>query len=120
MKDKRFEVWCELVHWLDRKSLSSVKTAKPNGAQPWELLQECFKSRERPRIHHFLNKLTNLRMNSLESMLDYLIRAEKLQLNLIDVAETVSDQMLTDKMFGSFESVAEPFCKFRYCFQFFP
>ena len=33
LKQKQFEVWCELVQCLDRKSLSLVKTAKPNGTQ---------------------------------------------------------------------------------------
>ena len=59
LKEKQFEVWCELVQCLDRKSLSSVKTAKPNGTQAWKLLQDFFKSRERPRIHKLLNKSTN-------------------------------------------------------------
>ena len=45
LKEKQFEVWCELVQCLDRKSLSLVKTAKPNGTQAWKLLQDCFKSR---------------------------------------------------------------------------
>ena len=94
LKEKLFEVWCELVQCLDRKSLSLVKTAKPNGTQAWKLLQDCFKSRELPRIHQLLNKLTNLKMYSQESMRDYLMRAEELQLNLTDVGENVSDQML--------------------------
>ena len=94
LKEKQFEVWCELVQCLDRKSLSLVKTAKPNGTQAWKLLQDCFKSRERPRIHQLLNKLTNLKMYSQESMRDYLMRTEELQLNLTDVGENVSDQML--------------------------
>ena len=71
-----------------------MKIAKPNGTQAWKLLQDCFKSRERPRIHQLLNNLTNLKMYSQESMRDYLMRAEELQLNLIDVGENVSDQML--------------------------
>ena len=64
LKENQFEVWCELVQCLDRKSLSLVKTAKPNGTQAWKLLQDGFKSRERPRIHQLLNKLTNLNMYS--------------------------------------------------------
>ena len=94
LKEKRYEVWCELVQCPDRKTLSFVKTVKPNGTQAWKLLQDCFKSREDPRIHQLWNKLTNLRLNSQESMRDYLMRAEKLQLNLTDVGENVSEQML--------------------------
>ena len=57
-------------------------------------MQDCFKSRERPRIHQLLNKLTILRMNSQKSMRDYLMRVEELQLKLTAVGENVSDQML--------------------------
>ena len=74
--------------------MNLVKTAKHNGTQAWKHLQDCFKSRGRPRINQRLNKLTNLRMNSQESMGDYLMRAEELHLNLTDVGENVSDQML--------------------------
>ena len=91
LKEKRFEVGCELVQCLNRKSWSLVKTAKSSGTQAWKLLQDCFKSRERPRIHQLLNMLTNLRMNSQESMRDYLMRAEELQPNL---TKNVCDQML--------------------------
>ena len=68
LKEKQFEVWCELVRCLDRKSLSLVKTAKPNSTQAWKLLQDCFKSHERPRIYHFLTELLNLKLNSQESL----------------------------------------------------
>ena len=84
LKEKRFEAWCELVQSLDRKSLSLVKTAKPNGTQTWK----------HHRIHQLSNKLTNLRRNSQEIMPDYSMRAEELQLNVTDVEENVSDQML--------------------------
>ena len=83
-KEKQFEVWCELVQCLNRKSLSLVETAKPNGTQAWKLLHHCFESRELPRIHLLLNKLLNSRMNLQESMRDYLLKAEELQLNLTD------------------------------------
>ena len=43
MKEKQFEVWCELVQCLDKKSLSSGKTAEPNGTQAWKLLQDVSK-----------------------------------------------------------------------------
>ena len=76
---------------LDRKSLSLVKTAKPNGTQSWELLQDCFKSRECPRIHELLNKLTNIRTTSQECLRYNLKRAEELKLYLINVGENVSD-----------------------------
>ena len=42
LNEKQFEVWCELVQCLDRKSLSLVKTAKPNGTQAWKLFARLF------------------------------------------------------------------------------
>ena len=94
LQEKQFDVWCELVQCLDKRTVSLVKIAKPNGTLAWKLLNDCFKSRERPRIHQLLNKLTNLRLESQEKVRDYLIRAEELQLNLTDVGENISDQML--------------------------
>ena len=94
LKEKQFEVWCELVQCLDKKTLSLIKCLKPNGTAAWRELQNYFKSKERPRIHQLLNKLTNLKLDSSESIRDYLVRAEELQLNLSEVNENVSDQML--------------------------
>ena len=74
--------------------MSLVKTAKPNGSHAGKLLQDCFKNLERPRNHQLLNTLTNFGMKSQENMRDCLRRAKELQLNLIDVGEIVSDQML--------------------------
>ena len=31
LKEKQFEVWCELVQCLDKKTLSLIKCLKPNG-----------------------------------------------------------------------------------------
>ena len=69
LKEEQFEVWCELVQCPDRQSLSLVKTAKPYDIGFGNFRKtERFKSRERPRIHQLLNKLTNLRKNSKECM----------------------------------------------------
>ena len=83
-----------MVQCLDKKTLSLIKCLKPNGTAAWRELQNYFKSKERPRIHQLLNKLTNLKLDSSESIRDYLVRAEELQLNLSEVNENVSDQML--------------------------
>ena len=42
LKEKQFEIWCELVQCLDRKSMSLVKTAKPNGTQAFEYFARLF------------------------------------------------------------------------------
>ena len=94
LRERQFEVWCELVQCLDKKTLSLARTCKPNGAEAWKTLQQFFKSNERPRIHKLLSSLTNLKLDVNESIRDYLVRAEELQLNLTDVGENVSDHML--------------------------
>ena len=73
LKEKQFEVWCELVQCLDKKTLSLIKCLKPNGTAAWRELQNYFKSKERPRIHKLLNKLTNLKLDSSESIRDYFV-----------------------------------------------
>ena len=59
-----------------------------------KVFQDCFKRRERPRIHQRLNKLPNPRMISQGSMRECSMSAEELQFKLTDVGENVSDQML--------------------------
>ena len=56
-----------------------------------------------PRSHQLLNKLTNIRMTSQESMRDYLMRTE--ELNLTNVEETVSDQMLCSVVLKDFSKI---------------
>ena len=80
------------------KQLSRTRSRRTRsgsqGTQAWKLLQDCPKSCERPRTHQLSNNLTNLRMNSRESIRDSLMRTEELQPNRTDVGKNVSDQML--------------------------
>ena len=55
-----------------------------------KLFQEQRKTGHSSTFH----KLTNLKLDSSESIRDYLVRAEELQLNLSEVNENVNDQML--------------------------
>jgi len=94
LNEKHREIWYQLVQCVDRKSLKVIRPEKPDGAKAWIRLKDQFKSTERPRVHQLLHKLTNLKLLSGESILDYLTRAEDLQLELDTVKEAVSDQML--------------------------
>ena len=115
LKEKQFEVWCEMVQCLDKKTLSLIKCLKPNGTAAWRELQNCFKSKGRPRIHQLLNKLTNLKLVSSERIRDYLVRAEELELNLSEVNENVSDQMLCSVVL---KGLPQQFAKFVTVFKF--
>jgi len=94
LAERHEEIWYELVQVIDKKSLKIIRSEKPNGAKAWKRLCEHFKSSERPRVHQLLHSLTNLRLKSTESVNDYLTRAEDLQLDLANVNESVSEQML--------------------------
>lgn len=91
--DLRYQVWCELVQCLDRKSIMFIRAHKPNGTAAWKALVQQFKSSERPRIQKTMTKLTGLKMEQGETISDYLIRGEELQMDLQEVGESVSDAM---------------------------
>lgn len=91
-KNKR--VWCELIQFLDKKSVMLVRLHKNEGQEAWASLMSHFKGTERPRIQHLLSQLTSLRMGATETMPDYLLRAEELQIELAQVGESLSQNML--------------------------
>ena len=49
LKEKHFEVWCELVLCLDIKTLSLIKCLKLSGTAALRELQTFSKRKERPR-----------------------------------------------------------------------
>jgi len=87
-------VWCELIMCLDRKSVLMLRSYKGDGKAAWKALCDRFKSLERPRIQKLLTKLLNLKMEANESVIDYLLRAEELQLNSSEAKEAVTEEML--------------------------
>lgn len=91
--NKRNRVWCELVQCLDRKSVMMLRTQKGNGPGAWLALKAHFKGTERPRIQKLMRNLTSIRMDNGEAMDDYLLRAEDLQMELVDAGEKVSESM---------------------------
>ncbi len=90
---KQYQVWCELIQCLDRKSVMIVRPYKPNGTKAWDILNEHYRSGEKPRVQMLMNKLTNIRLEN-ESITNYLLRVEDLQYNLREVGEEISESML--------------------------
>ena len=78
---------------LDAKSLLFLRSQKGDGPSAWEKLCERFRSFERPRLQYLIEKLTSLRKEPSETVVDYITRAEDLQYNLQQVGEGVSEQM---------------------------
>ena len=94
LKELRWQVWCELIQCLQRETGMLIRVCKGDGTKAWKVLNEHFRSAERPRVQHLLQSLTNLKLMPGESVTDYLIRAEDIKLNLGEVGEPVSDQMM--------------------------
>ena len=95
LEELQYQVWCELIQCLDRKSVMFIRPHKPDGCAAWRALCEQFKSTERPRVQRTMKKLMSHRMEVNETISDYLLRAEELQMDLREVEEAVSDQMYT-------------------------
>ena len=94
LADKRYQVWCELIQCLQRDTGMLVRSCKGDGMSAWKCLHDHFKSGERPRIQQLLKNLTNLKHSAGESIANSLIRAEDLKLNLSEVGESTSEQMM--------------------------
>ena len=92
--DQRYQVWCELIQCLQREAGMLLRAHKGDGTKAWKVLNDRYKSSERPRIQQLLQSLTNHKLEAGESVSSYLIRAEDLRLNLTEVGETVSEQMM--------------------------
>ena len=91
--EKQREMWCELVQCLDKKSVAFIRPHKPNGAPAWEALIKQFKSSERPRVQNLMMKLTSLKMDSSEQVVDYIPMAEDLKLDLVEAGQEIADAL---------------------------
>ena len=86
--DMRHQVWCELVLCLDRRSISFVRSHKPNGVSACKALIQQYRSSERPQVQKRMTRLTGIKMESNEAVTDYLIRAEEIQMDSLRGANT--------------------------------
>ena len=94
VNDRKEQLWCELIQRLDRKSVMLIKRDKPDGSAAWNRLQSYFKSTERPRVQRMLNEISNLKLEASESIKDYILRSENLQMNLQEAGEGISEKMM--------------------------
>ena len=86
-------IWYELVQCLDKKSVLFLRPYRGKGSEAWSLFCKRFKRFERPRLQKLISDLTNLRKYNNESTVDYITRAEEIQLNLSEVDESISEKM---------------------------
>ena len=96
IEETKVTIWCELVQFIDRESLSMLRhDCKNDGPKAWIELKNRFKSSAKPRIMTLMTQLTSLKLGPSESMETYLNRAREISYNLSEVQEPVSDSMLT-------------------------
>ena len=93
-EEKRIAIWYELVQCLDTKSVF-LRLYRGKGSEAWSVLCKRFKIFERPRLQKLIYDLINLRKSNNESIVDYITRAEGMQLNLSEVNESISEKCLT-------------------------
>ena len=95
-EDNKVVIWCELVQFIDRESLSMLRhDCKNDGPKAWKELKDRFKSAAKPRVMTLMGQLTSLKLGPTESIESYLNRAREVSYNLHEVNEPVSDSMLT-------------------------
>ena len=71
--DKKYETSAYLILCLDSHSiLMLTNDCKGDGPKAWKQLRDHFNSTETPRLLNLLEKFTTLRLEPMESMVDYL------------------------------------------------
>ena len=66
---------------------------KGKESEAYSVLCKRFKSFERPCLQKLISDLTKMRKHNYESIVDYITRAEDMQLNLSELDETISEKM---------------------------
>ena len=93
--DKNADAYGELVQVLDDRSLSLIiRDAKDDGRKALQILRDHYMGTGKPRIISLYTELTSLKMNTNETVTDYVIRAETAANSLKQASEVVSDSLL--------------------------
>ena len=74
------------------------------------MLCKRFKSFERSRLQKLIYDLTNLRKYNNEIIVDYITRAEDMQLNLSEINESISEKMFVSILLKGLPRDFESFC----------
>ena len=87
-----------------------LRPHRGKGSEAWSVLCKRFKRFERPRLQKLISDLTNLRKYNNESIVDYVIRAEDMQLNLSGFDESISEKMFVSILSKWLPREFERFC----------
>ena len=103
-------IWYELVQCLDKKSVLFLRPYRGMGSEAWSVLCKNFKSFERPRLRKLISGLTNMRKYNNESIVDYISRADDMQLSLSKVDESISEKTFVSILLKGLPREFESFC----------
>ena len=89
------EVFAELIQCLDDRSINLIiRDARDNGRKAIEILSLHYRPKGKARVITLYTELTSLQMNGIESVTDYVVRAEIITAALREADETISDGLL--------------------------
>ena len=89
------EVFAELIQCLDDRSINLIiRDARDNGRKALEILSLHYRPKGKARVITLYTELTSLQKNAIESVTDYLVRAETITAALREADETISDGLL--------------------------
>ena len=89
------EVFAELIQCLDDRSINLIiRDARDNGRKALEILLLHYRPKGKARVITLYTELTSLQKNGVESVTDYIVRAEIITAALREADETISDGLL--------------------------
>ena len=108
--EQNADLYAELIHVLDDRSLSLLMRKAPNDdRKAFKILKDPYRLKGKPRIVALYTELTSLNKNHNESMTDYIIRAETTASSLRDAGKTVSDGLLIAMVLKGLPADYKPF-----------
>ena len=89
------EVFAELIQCLDDRSINLIiRDARDNGRKSLEILSLHYRPKGKARVITLYTELTSLQKNDIETVTDYVVRAEIITAALREADETISDGLL--------------------------
>ena len=109
-EDKKEEAFCELVQFLDDRSLNLVmRDAQDDGRKALQILRQHYAGTGKQRIISLYTQLTSLQKKNSEMLTDYIIRAETAAIALKTAGEVVSDGLLIAMVLKGLPNIYKPF-----------